>query len=347
VPGFARAQRVLDGEQAFSNNAQMAEVGTPHDAFFKRLLGAPDAAATFLRERLPPDIAAALAPDPPEPVPGSFVDAELGLSQSDLLFRVRTVEGDEAFLYALLEHKSDPDPMVALQLLRYMVRIWDRWRRERPREGAPPRLPAIVPMVVYHGAKTWTVSTAFPALVRAPAALQPHVPAFDYLLTDLGRIDDASLSADARLQAGLRALKYIFSDDLPERLAGMLRGVPVDVVIEVLTYIAVARHFLNEDVLRAVVRRALPEQEERIMSTLAEQWEQRGEQRGLKLGEQQGLAKGKAAALLRILAHRFGEPSEPVRAAVRAADPDTLDVWIDRAFEAASPEAVVEIPRHT
>ncbi len=327
----------------------MTEVGTPHDAFFKRLLGAPDAAATFLRERLPPDIAAALAPDAPEPAPGSFVDERLRPSQSDLLFRVRTVEGDEAFLYALLEHKSDPDPMVALQLLRYMVRIWETWRREQAGSGAT-RLPAIIPMVVYHGAAAWTVSTAFADLVRAPMALRPHVPAFDYLLTDLGRIDDAALSADARLQAGLLALKYIFSDDLPERLAGILVGRGVDVVIEVLTYIAVARHFLNEDVLRAAVRRALPEQEERIMSTLAEQWEQRGieigEQRGLKLGEEQGLTKGKAAALLRILAHRFGEPSALVRAAVLAADPDTLDVWIDRAFEATSPEAVVEIRQH-
>jgi len=94
------------------------------------------------------------------------------------------------------------------------------------------------------------------------------------------------------------------------------------------------------------------------MSTLAEQWEQRGEQRGLKLGEQRGLklgeqqglakgvAAGKAAALLRILTRRFGEPSEPVRAAVLAADPDTLDAWIDRAFEAASPEAVIASPPH-
>jgi hypothetical protein len=255
--------------------------------------------------------------------------------------------------------------MVPLQLLRYMVRIWERWRREQAGSGAT-RLPAIIPVVVYHGAADWSVSTAFADLVRAPAALEPHVPAFDYLLTDLGRIDDAALSADARLQAGLLALKYIFSDDLPERLAGMLTGVPVDVVIEVLTYVALARQFLNEETIRAAVRRALPGQEERIMSTLAEQWEQRGieigearglklgeqrgwklgEEHGLKLGEEQGLAKGKAAALLRILAHRFGEPSAPVRAAVLAADPDTLDVWIDRAFEAASPEAVVERPHH-
>lgn len=89
------------------------------------------------------------------------------------------------------------------------------------------------------------------------------------------------------------------------------------------------------------------------MSTLAEQWEQRGikigeerglklgEQRGLKLGEQQGLAKGKAAALLRILTHRFGEPSERVRAAVLAADPDTLDVWIDRALIASNLDTVL------
>jgi len=335
----------------------MAEVGTPHDAFFKRLLGSPDAAATFLRERLPPEIAAALAADPPDPVPGSFVDEHLRPSQSDLLFRVRTVDGDAAFLYALLEHKSDPDPMVAFQLLRYMVRIWETWRREQAGSGAT-RLPAIVPVVVYHGAKVWTVSTAFPALVRAPAALQPHVPGFDYLLTDLSRIEDAVLSTDARLQAGLMALKYVFRDDLTEHLPGMLVAQAVDFVLEVLRYIAATRRFLNEEAVRDAVRRALPEQEERIMSTLAEQWEQRGEQRGLKLGEQRGLklgeqqglakgvAAGKAAALLRILTRRFGEPSEPVRAAVLAADPDTLDAWIDRAFEAASPEAVIASPPH-
>jgi len=333
----------------------MANVSTLHDAFFKRLLGTPEAAATFLRERLPPEIAAALAPDPPEPVPGSFVDKDYRSSQSDLLFRMRTAEGDEAFLYALLEHKSDPDPLVALQLLGYMVRIWDRWRRERPRTGTPLRLPPIIPMVVYHGAKSWTVSTAFPALVRAPAALEPHVPAFDYLLTDLGRIEDAALSADARLRAGLMALKYIFRKDLPEHLAGMLTAQAVDFALEMLRYVAATRQFLNEEAIRAAVRRALPGQEERIMSTLAEQWEQRGEQRGLKLGEQrglklgeqQGLAKGKAAALLQILAHRFGEPTERVRAAVLAADPDTLDAWIGRALTASSLETVLDNPPHS
>jgi hypothetical protein len=306
----------------------MARVSTPHDAFFKRLLGSPEAAATFLRERLPPEIAAVLAPDPPEPVPGSFIDEEYRPSQSDLLFRVRTVENDEAFLYALVEHKSKPDPLVALQLLGYMVRIWDRWLRERPRTGAPLRLPPIIPMVVYHGADSWTVSTAFPPLVRAPAALQPYVPAFDYLLTDLGGIEDDALSANARLQAGLLVLKYIFREDLLEQLPRMLVAQVGEFVIEMLRYVAATRHFLNEEAIRAAIRRALPEQEERIMSTLAEQWEERG------------LVKGKAAALLQILTHRFGEPSETVRAAVLAADPATLEVWIDRALEASNPEAV-------
>jgi hypothetical protein len=44
---------------------------------------------------------------------------------------------------------------------------------------------------------------------------------------------------------------------------------------------------------------------------------------------------------------RFGEPSEPVRAAVLEADPATLDEWIDRAVEAASPEAVTKTSRHS
>ena len=43
--------------------------------------------------------------------------------QTDLLYRVRLANGGQAYIYFLFEHKSYPDPLVALQLLRYMVRF--------------------------------------------------------------------------------------------------------------------------------------------------------------------------------------------------------------------------------
>jgi predicted transposase YdaD len=48
-----------------------------HDAFFKQVLSDPMLAGTFLREHLPSDVAELLGPEPPEPMPGSFVDEEL------------------------------------------------------------------------------------------------------------------------------------------------------------------------------------------------------------------------------------------------------------------------------
>jgi hypothetical protein len=45
------------------------QISNCHDAFFKRVLGEPELAGTFLREHLPADVAELLGPEPPEPVP--------------------------------------------------------------------------------------------------------------------------------------------------------------------------------------------------------------------------------------------------------------------------------------
>ena len=100
-----------------------------HDQFFKRLLEHEGTAGALLRERLPPAVADRLGPDAPELVSGSFVNRELQEHQTDRLYRVRMVDGETAFIYALIEHKSSPDPHMALQLLSYMVQIWQWWIR--------------------------------------------------------------------------------------------------------------------------------------------------------------------------------------------------------------------------
>ena len=77
----------------------------------------------------------------------SFVDDALKAQQSDLLFQIQTHGGTPVRLYLLLEHKSYPDPWVALQILGYLVRIWEQ---EKQRRKQPP-LPIVIPLVLYHG----------------------------------------------------------------------------------------------------------------------------------------------------------------------------------------------------
>jgi predicted transposase/invertase (TIGR01784 family) len=65
--------------------------------------------------------------------PGSYVDAALRQSHSDLLFRVQAKGGRPVLVYVLVEHQSEPDPWMPQRLYEYIGRIWARWRRERPR----------------------------------------------------------------------------------------------------------------------------------------------------------------------------------------------------------------------
>ncbi len=57
--------------------------------------------------------------------PGSFVDENLSDCCSDILYSAR-ISGRDGLIYILWEHKSEPEPFTPLQVMRYMLRIWDQ-----------------------------------------------------------------------------------------------------------------------------------------------------------------------------------------------------------------------------
>nr|VFJ66301.1 MAG: conserved hypothetical protein (putative transposase or invertase) [Candidatus Kentron sp. DK] len=180
------------------------DVAHPHDRFMKDMLSLPDRAGMLLRERLPESVTKYLSDDPPEPMQDSFVDERLRQHFSDRLFRVKTINGQNAFLYVLIEHKSSPDNKVGWQLLRYLVEILKQWEKENPDWD---RLPAIVPLVFYHGAKDWKIPNEFLHLVDAEEGWKPYLLNFRYPVLDLGEVPDTELSAHPRLRSWLGACR--------------------------------------------------------------------------------------------------------------------------------------------
>ena len=85
------------------------------------------------------------------PVAASFVDEALRWRHSDLLFTA-PLDGRDAYVYLLAEHQSSDDPLMAFRMLRYVTRIWDQHLREHPNAR---QLPAVIPLVVYHGPAPW------------------------------------------------------------------------------------------------------------------------------------------------------------------------------------------------
>lgn len=125
-------------------------INSPHDRFFRMLFGLRPYARDLLRRFLPPDVAGLFDFDTLVLIDGTYVDEDLRLQHSDLLFSVRLSDGRSGYIYVLLEHKSYFERTVPEQLLGYMSRIRARDVRKR----FPRRL--ILPIVVYHGRSRWS-----------------------------------------------------------------------------------------------------------------------------------------------------------------------------------------------
>src|SRR3954452_6616929 len=200
---------------AIRSSPPVQSLPVTHDAFFRALMDEPGVAAALLREHLPAEVATLLRPDAPELLDAHFVGAHLRHSQADRLYRARALGGGEVYVYVLLEHKSAPDPEVGVQLLGYLAEIWrrlDRQRLERSGVVGGDRVP-IVPLVIYHGAREWTVPLSFGETMAADLTLRPYLPDFTYALLDLGQVPDERLSSQRVARGGLRVLKYSHRPD--------------------------------------------------------------------------------------------------------------------------------------
>ena len=277
--------------------APMDEIKQPHDHFFQHSFARREVAADFLRNYLPEPVRRLLDLDTLELTKDSFVDEALRDHFSDLLYQLRLRDGSTARVYLLFEHKSYPAELVAFQLLRYMVRIWEEMLREEPAAGLRP----IIPLVLYHGRTQWHVQQNFGALLEGPEELRLYWPEFNYELYDLTRYSDADLVGAAMLQVTLQVMKHIFSGELAQRLPGILgllqelaqQQTGLEFLYTVLRYVSQSgRNVTAADIQQAVVT-VFPEEGRVLMATAAEQWMERGKEQGIVIGKQEGIVIGK------------------------------------------------------
>jgi predicted transposase/invertase (TIGR01784 family) len=275
----------------------MSDLTNPHDKFFKETFTRLEVARDFFAHHLPTAVVETIDLSTLTLQPGSFIDQELQEHFADLLYEVQlSANSDEtAYLYLLLEHKSYFDPYTPLQLLRYLLRIWERDAQ------AQESLRPIVPIVVYHGQETWRVAPNFGSLFSGAESLRPYWPTFQYELLDLVRLPDKLIVGSANVQIALRLLKYISDrrlvQHLPEILLLFRQLAHAESALEyletVLYYISNAARYLAEPELVVIVQGVLREEGSEAMGTIAEVWMQRGLERGLAQGRAQGWELGK------------------------------------------------------
>lgn len=317
-----------------------------HDAFFKEMLSRPEHAASLLQQILPARIAARIDFASLAPCAGSYVDEALKERHSDLLFSV-LLEGRAALIYLLFEHQSTVDGMMSFRLLRYEVRIWERWLRDNPGARA---LPVILPVVLHHSVDGWTGSTAFEDLLDVDAAtladIVPHVPRFRFLLEDISHETDEALRARAITALARLSLWCLRHAREPWELVDRL-GAWVDLVREVrraphgmAALVLIMRYIFAtnepgkpEDLVLRLLAVVGEEGKEEIM-TAADQLMERGREQGIKQGLEQGLERGRREMLLDQLRERFGVLPDAAVARVTAAGLVELQAWSKRVLTA-------------
>jgi predicted transposase/invertase (TIGR01784 family) len=160
-----------------------------HDKLFKAGFGDPVTAAAFLSAELPPALAATIDWPTLRIETGTFIDSQFRRSESDLLFSAAFGAEDTArpgLIYLLFEHQVKEEPLLALRLLRYMLRIWENWRKSNLQAT---HLPALIPVVLAQNAERWTCSPRFLGLIDLPpnlaAEMRPFIPDFSFQLIEL------------------------------------------------------------------------------------------------------------------------------------------------------------------
>lgn len=315
---------------------ERAGVVNPHDALFRQVFSDPANAASQLRSVLPTELVERLDLDRLERCPGSFVDEELRWRHADLLYSA-PLDGQDAFVYVLVEHQSSTDPLMAFRMLRYMVRIWDRYLKYRPRAV---KLPAVIPMVVHHNEHPWhgpvELYDLFDVDDETAKAAGEHLPRFRFLLEDLTRLDEQTLRIPPLTRPARMAkllLKTVAGnprliDDLVrwadeiEEVGNGQNGMEYLVVF--VAYIEAAGEVPPEELHDLFIKLG-PKMKEAYMTT-AEQLQVRGQ---IKM-------------LVRLLELKFGPLSPAVLDVVQTASAEQIDTWADRILSADTLDDVLD-----
>jgi predicted transposase/invertase (TIGR01784 family) len=157
----------------------------PHDALFKWTFSSIERAKAELKSVLPPSLVKKINWDTLRLTSFGTSDKLLKHFASDLFFSA-DINGKPAILHVIFEHQSKVTQLMPIRVLGYWVRAIEQVVSE---QGDRTPLPAVIPVVLYHGEGRWHAATSVhelfdPELVNDPD-VAPHIPDFRFILDDL------------------------------------------------------------------------------------------------------------------------------------------------------------------
>jgi len=280
---------------------------SPHDQFFKENFSQKDEAVSFLKEVLPLKIKSNLDFDSLQIDNQSFTDKELKEYFSDIVYHCKYKVSKEIKISFLFEHKSYFVKYPHIQLLKYMIKLWEYdIKQNRP-------IQPVIPIIVYHGKQKWEKKPLSSFFNDPDSDFKNFIPDFDYILSDLSQYTDEQIRNQVFdnlfLKTALLVMKNIFDDrKLEAHLSDYFsiakiyyeeeKGLKfLEAVIRYLFYTKDENK--KEDLVKIIEQ--IPFRGEEIAMTIAEKYIHMGEKRG----EEKGKIEGKTETAVNMLKDGF------------------------------------------
>ncbi len=129
-------------------------IRTPHDEFIKAMMQHPEVATDFFATQLPAEILEKVNLSSLHMENTTFIEPRLRKNESDLIFSVKLVNGKKAYLFLLLEHQSQSDPLMPFRIVYYALHGMRRHVLRNKKKPLP--LPLVFPIVVFNGVEPWS-----------------------------------------------------------------------------------------------------------------------------------------------------------------------------------------------
>jgi len=260
------------------------------------------------------------------------------------------------YVYLLLEFQSRSDDWMALRMHVYVSLLLHDLQRQN-QLSPEGKLPPVLPIVLYNGAKKWSAATDLADLLAgAPEELRALQPAQRYLLIAEGAYPPGSLDGKTNLVAALFRLEHSRTPQDMERVLLSLSEWLADPKCASLR--RDFSRFASWQLRRKVVDSTIPETADllEIRNMLEERrldwWEQwrlegilegkregilegkrEGMLEGMLEGERKGILVGEARLLQRLLERRFGSLPTWVEARLTEAVEEDLVGWGERVLD--------------
>ena len=260
-----------------------------HDKFFKKVFSNVENVRDFLYTSLPSDIQRDIDLDGITIDPTSYIADDIKDYFCDIVVKTKLKDSDsDADIYIIMEHKSYHDKAVLVQLLKYMLVMWEKDMAEKK----PLRI--IVPLVFYHGKRKWDIPLQFIEQFKVKDDLKKYLLNFQYILFDTNMQNfenNPILKNNVFLLTSLILLKSVFKKDFASIIKifefwedrGFLEN--KEALLFFSTYIFETKDITPEK-LEELLKESKLERSE-IMPTLAQRLRKEGRQEGKQEGKKE------------------------------------------------------------